>query len=109
MMSAEPVPSEAGGDTEDAGAAGDGSDAGGAGAELRGVHDFRTELELWPASSVWVREKYKMEDEAAFQEVVRHWEGQIAASPQVRADAEAIRVRCWEYARTKGWVGSGGG
>ena len=76
---------------------------------FEGYMIFRTELELWPASSVWVREKYKMEDEAAFQEVVRHWEGQIAASPQVRADAEAIRVRCWEYARTKGWVGSGGG
>src|SRR6202034_1909555 len=61
--------------------------------------DFRTELELWPAQSAWVRKKYEMEDEATYLEVVRHWEVQIAASPQVRAQAEAIRASCLETAR----------
>jgi hypothetical protein len=70
---------------------------------------YRTELELWPAGSVDIHRRYKVESEAVYQEVVRLWEGRLAASPHVRAQADAIRrASCLEHARTMQWAPSGG-
>jgi hypothetical protein len=64
---------------------------------------YRTELALWPESSTAIHAKYGLGSDAAQRELVRYWEGQLAASPDLRARADAIRESCRAEARARGW------
>lgn len=68
----------------------------------------RTELELWPEHRAYFHGKYKVESEAVYQEIVRRWEGQLATSPHIRAQADAICASCLEHACTMERARSGG-
>jgi hypothetical protein len=69
---------------------------------------YRTELELWPEHRDELHEKYKVDDEAAYQEIVRTWERDLAESPVMRALADSMSASWLEYGRAMQRARSGG-
>jgi hypothetical protein len=60
---------------------------------------YRMELWLWPQRGFEVHRRYTVENEAAYWELVRGWEGRLAASPELRAEAEALQAGYLERVR----------